>query len=407
MNVAMLVVDWPADAPRGAVTRFCRDHQVSRSWFYELRARLAVEGLDGLQPRCRAPVRSPLAVPVEVEEVAVRLRKQLAGDGCGCGPISVRDEMLKLGVCPPSVATLARIFTRRGMVVPQPQKRPRSADRRFEFPQVHDCWQLDSFDWPLLDGSAAVVFQLEDDHSRCLVGSRAAAGETSQDAIAVFDAGVAAYQVPGLLLTDNGTALNPSRRGKMGQLVSHLQQLGTKPITGRPGHPQTQGKDERVHQTCQSWLRVRPRAATLTELQAQLDIFDQYYNQHRGHQALGMDPVTGRLRTPAQVVAEDPVAVPPSPPTVTDDQSQPVNPLPRLRHRTAVVRTKGRVQVINKQIQVGAGHIGETVYVIIDEATVLIFDNSGQILRIVQTSPNILYYGNGKPRGRHRKPRSS
>jgi putative transposase len=155
-------------------------------------------------------------VPLEIEEIAVRLRKELAEDGCDHGPITVRDRLLKLGVAAPSVATLARMFSRRGMVVPQPQKRHRSSYRRFEAAQVHQLWQLDAFEWPLLDGSPAVVFQLEDDHSRCAVASRAAIGETSQDAISVFDAGVAAYQVPQRLLTDNHAWVEPDPAGVRG-----------------------------------------------------------------------------------------------------------------------------------------------------------------------------------------------
>ena len=52
------------------------------------------------------------------------------------------------------------------------------------------------------------------------------AGETAEDAIAVFDKAVAAHGVPQRLLTDNGRALNPSRRGIIGQLVAHVAALG-------------------------------------------------------------------------------------------------------------------------------------------------------------------------------------
>ncbi len=58
-----------------------------------------------------------------------------------------------------------------------------------------------------------MIFQLIDDHSRYAVASRAAPAETAQDAIAVLDAVVAAPGVPQWLLSDNGLALNPSRRG--------------------------------------------------------------------------------------------------------------------------------------------------------------------------------------------------
>ena len=135
-------------------------------------------------------------MPLEIEEIAVRLRRELAEDGCDHGPDHGTGQAAQAGDRGSPVATLARIFTRRGMVLPQPQKRPCSSHRRFEAALVHELWQLDAFEWLPLDRSPAVVFQLEDDHSRCSVASWAATGETSQDAIAVFDAGVAAYQVP-------------------------------------------------------------------------------------------------------------------------------------------------------------------------------------------------------------------
>jgi transposase InsO family protein len=404
MDIAVQIATWPVDAPRGAVSRFCREYEVSRSWFYQVRARVAVEGVEqGLQRRRRSPDRSRLAIPIEIEEIAVRLRKELAEDGCDHGPITVRDRLLKLGIAAPSPATLSRIFTRRGMVVPEPQKRPRSSYRRFEAALVHQLWQLDAFEWPLLNGSPAVIFQLEDDHSRCLVASRAATGETSRDAIAVVDAGVAAYQVPTRLLTDNHVSLNPTRRGVVGQLVSHVKQLGVTPITGRPHHPQTQGKDERLQRTTLKWLQARPRAATLAELQTQLDAFQHYYNHLRGHQALARDSA-GLLRTPAQAVAEDPAATPPTPPTAAPRLA--VRRRPRLASRSAVVDPKGKVNIAYKKIQVGAQRRGQTVRVIINDSLITILDDAGQLIRTVTITADTLYYGNGQPRGGPRSPRS-
>jgi len=84
-----------------------------------------------------------------------------------------------------------------------------------------------------------VIFQLQDDHSRLAVASLVAPGETSQAAIDVFDRGVAARGVPQRLLTDNGAAPGPSRRGVTGRLVEHVRSLGVEPITGKPHHPTT------------------------------------------------------------------------------------------------------------------------------------------------------------------------
>ena len=128
--------------------------------------------------------------------------------------------------------------------------------------------------------------ELEDDHSRVAVASHVADAETSEGTLAVFDKGVAARGVPQRLLTDNGIALNPHRRGWVGQLAAHAASLGVEAITGKPYHPQTQGKNERFHQTLFRWLDKQPLAHTLQELQAQVDDFDRVYNTQRPHQGL-------------------------------------------------------------------------------------------------------------------------
>jgi transposase InsO family protein len=252
VDVRVWIVNWPEDASRGAVVRFCREYGVSRSWFYEIRARAAALGpVAALEPRPRGSGgRHRQAISEQIEELAVRIRKELADDGWDHGPLSVRHRLQQLGVAAPAASTLARVFTRRGMVVAQPQKRPKSSWHRFEFATVHECWQLDAFQWRLADGTGCVVFQLLDDKSRFMIASRAAASESAADSIAVVKLGIQRFQVPRLLLTDNGAAFNRTRLGYRTQLVAMLEPLGCKPITGRPNHPQTQGKDERVHQPC-------------------------------------------------------------------------------------------------------------------------------------------------------------
>ena len=58
-----------------------------------------------------------------------------------------------------------------------------------------------------------------------------------------------------------------------------LPLLGVRQKNGKPGHPQTQGKIERFHQTLKRWLAAQPPAADLPALQAQLDTFRHHYNK--------------------------------------------------------------------------------------------------------------------------------
>jgi len=393
MDVRSMVIAWPKDAPRGAVSRFCRENEVSRSRFYEIRARAVSESaLSALQPKApQRAARHSQAIDVELEELAVRIRKELAQDGWDHGPVTVRHHIAALGLVAPAASTLARIFTRRGMVTAQPQKRPTTSYRRFEFALVHQCWQLDAFAWHLADGSPAAVFQLLDDHSRFLIASHVASGETATGAMAVMAKGIERFQAPVLLLSDNGVAFNQNRIGKRTALVTMLLSLGTRPITGKHGHPQTQGKDERVHATLQRWLRARPAAATIEHLQALIEDFDQTYNHHRPHQAL-------QMRTPGHALTHDLVAIPPRPPAPHTARPDPT----RLASRRACAH--GKIQVLPNTIMLGHQYARTQVSVLVTAESLNIFDTDGTHIRTVTLQPDKTYYGNRQARGPAQRP---
>jgi hypothetical protein len=295
---------------------------------------------------------------------------------------------------------LARIFTRRGMVLPQPTKRPRSSWRRFTFAAPNECWQLDATEITLADGTVVVVFQLIDDHSRLLLASRAAVSENATDALVVVNTALNRHGVPQRLLSDNHLALNPTRRGRRGALETHLRSLGVQPIASSAHHPQTCGKNERAHQTLKRWLDARPAAESLLQLQALLDDFDELYNTDRPHQALNG-------RTPRQAWCSTPVAAPPEPipPSSPRPTRQPAPARPRIRQAT--VRPEGHLNVFGVQICLGVRHAGTTVTVIEDDHPhqLHLYDGTGRHLRTITHEPNKIYYGNDQPAGGRRQPR--
>ena len=215
------------------------------------------------------------------------MRAALEASGLDHGPISVHEKMRAMGLDQvPSTASLARIFREAGVARLEPRKRPRAAWRRFVYPAPNACCATRRH--RVRPDRRTQVRDLPA-HRRPLryaVASHVASGETAEDAIAVFDKAVAAHGVPQRLLSDNGLALNPSRRGVVGQLVAHVAALGTEAITGKPYKPTTQGKNERFHQTLFRYLDKQPLADTLAELQAQVDAFDHIYNTQRPHQGL-------------------------------------------------------------------------------------------------------------------------
>lgn len=396
VHVRLAIANWPQDAPRGAVTAFCSLHGISRSWFYELRARGRTEGaLAVTVPRSTAPAVQAARTPEDVEAVAVAIREQLIADGFDGGPISVRHAMAERGLPAPSRSTLARIFTRRGVAVPSPKKRPK-ADRRFAYPAPNDCWQLDGFDHPLADGTLACVLQVIDDHSRRVLASRAAPGERSVDVQAVLAAAIGRVGVPQRFLSDNGAALNPTRRGLRGIVESWLRGQGVQVISSRPGHPQTQGKSERHHQTSQRWLAARDPADDLTALQALLDHLEDAYN-NRPHQSLGM-------LTPLQAWAATPVTPPPPPSRVG---GQPGDPADRDTIDTRTVGANGAIHVRMIRIQLGVEHAGSTVLTTYAHDDIHVWDRDGLHLRTITVIPGKGHYGNGRRPGRPGPPKVS
>ena len=210
----------------------------------------------------------------------------------------------------------------------------------------------------LTGGRKCVIFQLIDDHSRYAVASHVAWSETAKAAIAVFDKAVAAHGVPQRLLSDNGLALNPSRRGLVGQLVEHVSSLGIEAITGKPYKPTTQGKNERFHQTLFRYLDKQPLAATLAELQAQVDAFDHIYNTERPHQGLP-GRVTPQAAWEATAKAEAPRPKP--------DRPLPVQPAanrlrpdsrqrPARRHTVKKLTSAGTFWLAGVHYMVGGPH---------------------------------------------------
>jgi transposase InsO family protein len=410
MHLRMLIATWPEDAPRGAVSAFCEQHGVSRSWFYKIRDRARAEGAVAATQRARpVPKSSPNKVPVQVEEMAVRVRKELAEQGWDCGPISVHDQMLRLGMPAPSRATLARIFTAHGMVVPQPQKRPRASWRRFTYPAPNGCWQLDGTEVALADGSTAVALQVQDDHSRKVLASQACRTENARDAWTVVQLAISRHGVPQRFLTDNGTAFNVTRRGQLGLLTRQLHKLGVNTIAATPNHPQTCGKNERLHRTLKRWLAARPAAQDLAQLQVLLEEFEPAYNTERGHQALPdrCTPQQAWDATPA--AAAPPLPAPPRP-----DPEHP-RPRPAPQHTPGPEHTAGPGQHVQRAkvschgqlsanrvvVHVGSEHIGRTLIVVVEDTRLSVYDPiSGALLRELTVEPGRIYYGSGRPRGK-------
>jgi transposase InsO family protein len=365
-----------------SVTEAAARYGFSRRHLHRLLARYRDGGLGALGPRSRRPKSNPGATPDPVRERIIELRGELAANGSDAGPVTIAWHLEREGLGKPSTSTIRRILHQQGLIVPQPRKRPRSSYVRFQAAQPNEMWQSDATHWRLADGTEVEILNWLDDHSRYLLSNTAHQPVSGDDVVAVFLEVVGDHGAPASTLTDNARIYTARFGGGRNAFEYLLPLLGVTQKNGAPGHPQTQGKIERFHQTQKRWLAARPEARTLRELQAQLDAFRAHYNEHRPHRAL-------QRRTPGDAYRATPKTAPATNANAQDHY--------RLRYDR--LDTKGRMTLRRAgrmhHLGVGAAHARKRVLALADDHQVTVTDlQTGEVLSRHHIQPDKSYWRN-------------
>ena len=138
--------------------------------------------------------------------------------------------------------------------------------------------------WYLQNGTRIAILNFLDDHCRYLLHIHAQQASTGPDFAETLHQLISQYGPPAPPLTDNVLVFTTRLacfKGSSGGFEKLLQTYGIIQKNGRPGHPQTQDKIERFHQTLKKWLTARPRPVDLDELNTWLRKFQTWYNTAR------------------------------------------------------------------------------------------------------------------------------
>ncbi len=364
-----------------SVTAAAAQYGLSRGHLHRLLRRYREDGLAGLEPRSRRPHGSPQRTADAVRDRIVALRVELTANGLDAGPATIAWHLGREGLPVASTSTIRRILHGAGLVVPEPHKRPRSSWIRFEAAAPNEVWQSDFTHWRLADDSEVEIISWLDDHSRFLLDCTACRRVGGDDVVATFTAAGEAHGWPAATLTDNGSVYTSRFTGGRNGFESLLAYLGIRPKNGAPGHPQTQGKIERYHQTLKRWLGRGSAAASLAELQVRLDAFRIAYNEARPHRAIGR-------RTPGEAYRSTPRAM---------AAGSRAGGHFRLRYDVAdkkgaiTLRRAGRLY----HLKIGAAHARRRVLAIADEREVTVVGlDTGEVLSTHLIEPDRRYWRN-------------
>ena len=225
MGLARYVVDAVLLEGRGA-REVAAAHGISKSWIYVLIERFRAGGYEALEPRSRRPRSCSHQTPPGTVERILQLRRELAAQGHDCGPVTIAHHLEQAGLPVPSAGTIWRILKREGLIVAQPQKRPRSSLIRFQADLPNELWQADITHWQLADGEHAEILNVIDDHSRLFICSHAYSYVKARDVVERFHRAAELHGLPATLLSDNGAVLTGTARHGKVQLQTELEQLG-------------------------------------------------------------------------------------------------------------------------------------------------------------------------------------
>lgn len=285
-----------------SLTELCQQFGVHRSTGWRWRKRLEQIGrIEDLGEHSRKPHRSPRQIRGEVEERILELRQKH-----GWGALKLQVVLARDGGEGVSVATINRVLKRHGAIAAEESHRP--AFQRFERSAPNQLWQMDFKG--IKEKTAArhgriYPLSILDDHSRYLVGLFALTDPGGAATMSCLRGALERYGVPEAMLMDHGTPWWSTSNGHgLTRLTVALMKQGIRLYFSGIGHPQTQGKVERLHRTMEQALQRD--GERFPGWGAWTAAFREEYNQVRPHQALAMAVPAQKYRPSGRAYQETP-----------------------------------------------------------------------------------------------------
>jgi putative transposase len=297
-----------------SMAALCREFGISRKTGYKLIRRFVEDPKDGLKNRSRAPDRHPNAVSDEIVGLIVAARRRHPT----WGPKKLRAWLARTDPSRtwPAASTIGDILCRCGLSVPRRRSRKTAVYQEpfvgCDYPNA--VWSADFKGWFMTgDGTRCDPLTISDNYSRYLLRCQAMPSPDYAHVQPVFAAAFREYGLPVAIRTDNGAPFATTTVGGLSRLSIWWLKLGIIPERIVPGHPEQNGRHERMHRTLKRETATPPQRSWRAQQRA-FDRFRREYNQERPHEAIGQtipaslyqaSPRTYPLIVPAMAYPDD------------------------------------------------------------------------------------------------------
>src|SRR5436309_4671887 len=281
------------------MSELCRRYEISRETGYVWLRRYRAASWEGLLEQSRAKQRHGNQTPEKIEKMVLDLRE--AHSRWGPRKLKRVLEREEPGRKWPAASTTGALLKREGLVVGR-KKRRRTAP--YTEPLAHaagpnQVWCADFKGWFRTgDGQRIDPLTISDAHSRYLLRCQAVEKMDTARVQAVFEAAFRQYGLPRAIRTDNGVPFASTGLAGLSRLAVWWLKLGIVPERIAAGHPEQNGRHERLHRTLKQEVATPPAKERRAQQRA-FDRFRREYNQVRPHEALAM-------QTPASVYEPSP-----------------------------------------------------------------------------------------------------
>jgi putative transposase len=321
----------------------CEEFGVSRKTGYKILERYRDCGVEGLTDRSRRPYRHANQLPIQIETLIVRLKRERPAWGAP----KIRERLSRLypDVHKPAISTVHAVLDRHGLVKRRKGRRNRARGTALSASsQPNALWCADyKGEFMLADRRYCYPLTITDFASRYLIACEALSTTKEAYAFPVFESAFKEFGLPKAIRTDNGVPFaSPNALYGLSRLSVWWLRLGIDIERIKPGNPQQNGRHERMHLTLKLET-TRPAAENFLKQQAKFDDFIDCYNTERPHQAL-------KMRCPVEHFTPSP---------------RPYRGLPELDYpfhdKAVTVTTCGRICFDRKKINLSQVFAGQSV----------------------------------------------